>query len=174
MFDTTTNNNNTLKTIRVFVRDASYTGAIYLFNVQLDCTVESLKKMAEKNVGIPWSTQELLFGKHTLQDGHTLGHYNFKDLSAIYIAYKTVGGTNMQIYIKSLTGKVTALQVESSDTVAIIKQKVHDKDGIPLDQQRLIFGGKQLEDRYTLSDYNIINDCSIHLVLRLRGGCFLC
>lgn len=76
----------------------------------------------------------------------------------------------MQIYFKSLIGKVNALQMESSDTVAIIKQKIHDKDGIPLDQKRLIFGGKQLEDRYILSDYNIVIGCTINMVLRLCGG----
>ena len=76
----------------------------------------------------------------------------------------------MQLFVKTLTGKTVSIEIEEGESIEDVKAKIAEKEGIPAEQQRIIFGGQQLQDGKTIDDYNIGDDATLHLVLRLRGG----
>jgi len=152
--------------MQLFVK--TLTGKTVSIEVEEGESIEDVKaKIAEKE-GIPPEQQRLIFGGQQLQDAKTLDDYDVGDDATLHLVLRLRGG--MQLFVKTLTGKTVSIEVEEGESIEDVKAKIAEKEGIPPEQQRLIFGGQQLQDAKTLDDYDVGDDATLHLVLRLRGG----
>ena len=133
--------------IQIFVKtDTSNTIPL---DVDPTDSVKIVKQRIQDKEGIPPDQQHLLFAGKLLEESYNLSYYNIRDGSILEL------GPCMQIFVKTVTDNTISLGVDPTDTVKIVKQRIQDKEGIPPDQQRLLFAGNQLEESYNLSYYNI-------------------
>ena len=141
----------------------NYNNESIIIDYELINTIYDIKNEICSIIPLDITNFKLKYNGRVLHDDETVVNF-----STLFICGQLLGGK--QIFIKTLQGKSITLSIADEDTIESVKQKIFEKEGIPIDQQRLVFNGKQLEDNQTIGSYGLEDSSSVHLVLRLRGG----
>lgn len=148
----------------IFVK--TLTGKTIALDVDAAETIQDVKRKLEEKEGISTDRQRLIFAGKRLEDIQALEHYNVQKESTLQLIVKP----SFHIFVKTLTGRTHLINIEPNDSIDTVKDNIFEKEGIPADQQSLIFRGKRLEDGKSIEEYDICKSATIHLVLKLPCG----